>query len=89
MIKKLVKKDRELYYYKDGVKILGVHKDIYGDISGIYGDISNITGNITGISGDISGIYGDISNIAGDIDKCNISAEDREKGIHINNLING
>lgn len=34
-----------------------------------------------------SGIYGDVSGIYGDVNTCEITEEDREKGIAINDLV--
>ena len=94
---------RELYFYKDGVKKIVDYKDkstypseLYGDInsglsgniSELYGDInSELRGNISGLRGDISGLRGNCDNIKGDLDDCDITYEDREKGIDIQNLI--
>ena len=60
--------------------IIGMHGDIYGDVSNISADVSNISGDVTGVSGDVTGI-------TGNMDDCEISDEDRKNGININELI--
>jgi len=79
MKKVLTKIENNIYYFKDGVKILGIHSNISGDISGIRGDISEIRG-------DISGIRGDISGIRGNLDDAGITDEERTKGVYISDL---
>ena len=80
MKKQLKRTKIEVYYYKDDKKIIGAHENIRGDISGIKGDISRIRG-------DVSGISGNVSEVSGDIDLCEITKEDRQKGINIDDLI--
>ena len=78
----------------DVTGIRGDISDLYGDVSGIIGNVSGIIGNVSGIRGNVSGIRGDVSCINGDVsgirgnlDKCNITDDEREKGIDINDLI--
>ena len=37
--------------------------------------------------GDLSGVRGDLSGVSGNIDDCEITDEDRKKGISIDDLI--
>jgi hypothetical protein len=39
------------------------------------------------VRGDLTGVRGDLSGVRGDLSKCDISAEDRKKGIDIKDLI--
>ena len=83
----------------DGISgdVSGIYGDvsnISGNVSGIYGDVSNISGNVGGIRGNVSaiydnvsGIYGDVSNISGNLDECELTDEDRARGIDISQLI--
>ena len=80
MKKTLTKIKNEVYYYEGDKKIMGAHSDITGDIS-------SITGSVSGIRGDISSIRGDVSGLRGDVDDCEITEEDRKKGIDIKDLI--
>jgi len=72
----------ELYYYKDGEKIViekkyydkleidlgdGVVNYIRGDVSFIRGNVSFINGDVSSINGDVSSISGDVSSISGDV----------------------
>jgi hypothetical protein len=43
--------------------------------------------NLSGIKGDLSGITGDLTGITGNIDDCEITQEERDKGINIHDLI--
>jgi len=87
MKKSLTKREYKVYYYKNGIKKEGVHKGISGNVSGIRGDVSDIRGDVSGIYGNVSGIYGYVSGIYGNIDECEITDEEREKGIDIKDLI--
>ena len=95
-MKKALKKEIcQIYYYdKDGKRIDGVPADITGDLTGIRGDLTNITGdltdisgNLSGISGDLTDIRGDLTGVSGDISDCEITEEERKKGIDIKDLI--
>jgi len=123
-MRKALKRNGELYYYKDEEKIIldcnnvlsypiglsgiissnlsGDISGITGDISGISGNVSNLFGDVSEISGDISNIYGEISSnlsgdlfgisgnvfgISGNIDDCELTEEDRKKGVDIENLV--
>ena len=94
MQKKLKKNRNECYYFVDGIKKIGVHEKIRGDVSGIIGNVSGIIGNVSGIRGNVSGIRGDVSGISGNVSgisgnvsDCEISSEERLNGVNINDLI--
>ena len=55
-------------------------KKALNNLSGIKGDLFGITGNLSGITGDFTGI-------TGNIDDCEITQEERDKGINIHDLI--
>ena len=46
-------------------------------------------GHISNLSGDMTGIKGCATNIRGNLDDCNITEEERAKGIDIKDLIGG
>ena len=73
MKKLLTKIEYNLYHIKDGMRIKGVHSELYGDISEL--------------SGDVSGLYGYVSGLSGYVSDCEITDEDRAKGIDISELI--
>lgn len=91
----------EVYYYENGVKINGAPSGVSGDLSGVRGDLSGVRGDLTGVrgnltraygdltgvSGNLTGVYGDLSGVSGNLDECEISDEDRKKGIRIEDLI--
>ena len=58
-----------------------------GNVSGLRGDVSGLTGNVSGLRGDVSGLTGNVSGLRGDVDKCEITSEDREKGVSISDLV--
>ena len=80
MKKTLTRTTDETYYYEDSVRIEGVPKGITGNLSGVRGNLSDITGNLSGINGNLSGV-------TGNLDDCDITKEEREKGIDIRELI--
>jgi len=85
-----MKKQYKLYYIKDGVKIEGVHPRLFrlsGNVSGLYGDVSELSGNVYKLSGDVSGLSGNVSGLSGNLDACEITNEEREKGVDIKDLI--
>ena len=88
-MKKLLKKEnKEIYYYKNDIKIIIDRNNISTYPSELSGNISSgLYGNISRLYGNISGIYGNISGISGNIDNCEITDEERKKGIDINDLI--
>ena len=62
------------------IELTGRHPDIRGDVSDIRGDVN-------GIEGDVSGIRGDVSGIEGNVASCEITEEERKRGIDIKELI--
>ncbi len=74
MLKKLEKIKNKIYWIdENGKRHDGVNGNIIGDVSDIIGDVSWISGNVNGIRGDI--------------DECQITMEERKKGIDITDLI--
>ncbi|MHA1353563.1 MAG: hypothetical protein ACTSR1_00125 [Candidatus Heimdallarchaeota archaeon] len=53
----------------------------------LFGDKSELIGDCSGLVGDCSELYGDCSGLEGDFDECEITDEDRNKGINIRDLI--
>ena len=103
MKKNLTKINNELYYFKDNIKIVidrndrktyppnltgNISPNLTGNISNLTGNISYLTGNISNLTGNISpNLTGNISNIRGNLDDCEITEEERKKGIDINDLV--
>ena len=101
MKKLLTKIEYNLYHIKDGVRIKGVHSKLYGNVSGLSGnvsglsgyvsglsgDVSGLSGNVSGLYGNVSGLFGYVSGLSGDVSDCEITDEDRAKGIDISELI--
>ena len=94
MKKLLTRISSDTYFFRDGVKVLGVPEgisgnltNIRGDLSGISGDLTSISGDLSGIRGNLSGIRGNLTGIYGDLDTCSITTEERDRGIQISELI--
>ena len=58
-----------------------------GDVDGLRGDVDGLTGDVDGLTGDVDGLRGDVTGLRGDVDSCEITKEEREKGINIEDLI--
>ena len=96
-MKKALSKNKSSFWHFDenGHQVFGVAPpDVWGNLSNVWGDLSNVTGDLsgvrgdlTGVWGDLTGVWGDLSNVWGDLDDCDLSDEDRERGIHIGDLI--
>jgi len=74
MIKALRRiEEKELYHYKNGVKIMGKNPRMSGFLTGLWGDCTDawgdftwLKGNCTWLVGDCTGLEGDCSGILGD-----------------------
>ena len=89
------------YFDADGKEI--TKGKLRGDVSGLTGDVSGLRGDVSGLlrgdvsglrgdvswllRGDVSGLTGDVSGLTGDVNECEITAEDREKGVSISDLV--
>ena len=65
-----------------------------GDLSGLTGDLSGLWGHCTGLTGDCSRLRGnctrltgDCSGLTGDLDACDITKEDRARGVDVWTLV--
>ena len=95
------KKGSQLYYFLNAVLTIGANHNMTGNYSGLSGNCTELSGNCTGLSGDCSGLSGDFSELIGDcsrlsgdcsglrgdLDDCEITEEDRQAGVRIDNLI--
>ena len=66
-----------------------INSELRGNISGLWGEInSELRGYINSeLRGEISGIRGNCANIIGNIDECELTEEERSKGVKIIDLI--
>ena len=71
----------------DATNLWGDATNLWGDVSNLSGNVSNIWGDVTGIWGDATNICGNVSDICGDIDDCDITDDDRAKGVKIADLV--
>ena len=69
-------------------RLYGDVSRLSGNVSGLYGDVSpRLYGDVSGLSGEVSGLSGEVSRLSGNLDACEITNEDREKGVDIKELI--
>ena len=69
--------------------------NLTGDVSGLTGnvrwllrgDVSGLTGNVSGLTGNVSGLTGNVSGLTGNVDDANLSPEDRQKGVAVQNIV--
>ena len=94
MKKALSRVTTKLYHYKGDIKVDGTNGEMIGDCSGLRGDCTGLSGDCTGLSGDCSGLYGNCTGLSGNctglrggLYECDITDEDRKKGIDIAVLV--
>ena len=94
MKKALSRVTTKLYHYKGDIKVDGTNSEMIGNCTGLYGNCTGLYGNCTGLRGDCTrlngnctGLSGDCSGLRGDLYECNITDEDRKKGIDIAELV--
>jgi hypothetical protein len=87
MKKALSRVTTKLYHYKGDIKVDGTNGEMIGNCTGLSGDCSGLSGNCTGLYGDCSGLRGDCTGLRGDLYECDITDEDRKKGIDIAELV--
>ena len=80
MKKALSRVTTKLYHYKGDIKVDGTNSEMIGNCTGLYGNCTGLYGNCTGLYGNCSGLYGDLY-------ECDITDEDRKKGIDIAELV--
>ena len=73
MKKALSRVTTKLYHYKGDIKVDGTNGEMIGNCTGLYGDCTSLNGNCTGLRGDLY--------------ECDITDEDRKKGIDIAVLV--
>ena len=90
-MKNLLQKSKSTLWWYDDDGVL--HDDgslptgISGDVSGLRGYVSGLSGDVTGIRGDVTGLSGDATGIRGNVDDCEITDEEREKGVDVKALV--
>jgi len=87
MKKALSRVTTKLYHYKGDIKVDGTNGAMIGNCTSLYGDCTSLYGNCSGLRGDCTSLYGNCSGLPGDLDECDITDEDRKKGIGIAVLV--
>ena len=60
----------------------------YFDFEGKEIARGNLTGDVSGLTGDVSWLLrGDVSGLRGDVDDADLSPEDRQQGVAIQNIV--
>ena len=88
-MKKVLKKvkDGGLFYFDNSEWIEGKNPNMRGNCSRLYGNCSGLNGDCSGLKGDCSGLKGDCSGLYGNLKDCEITDEERIKGVDIKDLI--
>ena len=73
--------------YGDCTSLNGNCSGLYGNCSGLSGDCSGLSGDCTRLNGNCTGLRGDCTGLRGDLYECDITDEDRKKGIDIAVLV--
>ena len=55
--------------------------NLTGDVSGLTGDVRWL------LRGNVSGLTGNVSGLTGNVDDANLSPEDRQKGVAVQNIV--
>ena len=58
-----------------------------GNVSGLRGNVSGLTGNVSGLRGNVSGLTGNVDGLRGNVDDADLSPEDRQQGVAIQNIV--
>jgi hypothetical protein len=68
-----------------GINIPGCYHFVNG--SRVDGCHDKLRGDVTGLRGDVTGLRGYVSGLRGDVDECEISDDERAKGVAVADLI--
>jgi len=49
--------------------------------------VTGLRGYVTGLRGDLTGLRGDVTSLTGDVDSCDLTDEDRQRGVNIRDLV--
>ena len=72
-MKRALRKPSGIYHYKDGERI--------------YEPPDGVRGDLTGVSGDLTGVRGDLTGVRGDVDACQLTSEERARGVNVADLL--
>lgn len=79
-MKKALTQTTKLYHYNNGNRVDGKNDDMTGDCTGLIGDCTGLEGNCTGLEGNCTGLWGNL-------DDCEITDDERDNGIDIQDLV--
>lgn len=81
-------KERELYHINNkGLNIVGPHRDLSGDCPGLYGNCNDLSGYYSGLWGNCTGVIGDCTGLRGNLNSCELTADERERGVYLIDLV--
>ena len=62
--------------------------NLTGDVSGLTGNVRwLLRGDVSWLTGNVSGLTGNVSGLTGNVDDANLSPEDRQKGVAVQNIV--
>ncbi len=86
----LTKVEFKIWFFLNGSRIEGRHKNLSGDVSwlsgdvsGLRGDVSWLSGDVRGLSGDVSGLRGNVSGLRGDLGESELTDRERSLGVDL------
>ena len=86
-MKRALRKPSGIYHYKDGERIYEPPDGVRGDLTGVRGDLTWVRGDLTGVSGDLTGVRGGLTGVSGDVDACQLTSEERARGVNVADLL--
>ena len=69
-----------IWHFANDIRFEGAPSGVTGNLSGVRGDLSEVRGNL-------SGVWGDLTGVSGNLDACELTDEDRKRGVDISELI--
>ena len=84
---KKLERSFSVFYYSDRKRVEGRNPTLTGNCSCLRGDCSGLRGNCSGLRGNCSGLRGDCSGLRGDFDECQLTPEERKKGVRVTELV--
>ena len=87
MKKALSRVTTKLYHYKGDIKVDGTNSEMIGNCTSLNGNCTGLYGDCTRLNGNCTGLSGNCTGLRGGLYECDITDEDRKKGIDIAELV--
>ena len=69
-----------IWHFANDIRFEGAPSGVTGNLSGVRGDLSEVRGDLSGVTGTLTGV-------TGNLDACELTDEDRKRGVDISELI--